>query len=1068
MSNIHLFAIVSLLLGCICFFAFKYAKQRKFSGLIVFSLLLAGLVLRIIIAINQTGFSYDIQAFSAWADRMYQVGPSKFYSPDVFTDYPPLYMLVLYLVGLLRSVFQIEHFSNLHILLLKIPAIICDLVCSYLIYSEANKHFSQSRALVLMSTYLFLPAIILNSSAWGQIDATHTLIVILMCLLLKDTKMIPAYIVYAIGVLLKPQTLIFTPLLLVGIWDQVFLNGFQKKNFYQNLLGGLAVILGMIVFCLPFGIDSVFKQYLKTLSSYPYASANAYNFWSLIGMNWSDQNTKFLFFSAKTWGSIVIVLIVVFVFLLSRYLKNNQAKYFILGVFITFTMFVFSVRMHERYVYPALALLLFAFIYKPTKALWVCFTGLAVLHYYNAAHVLYFYDPANYNSRVPIILLVSAGMFLLFFYFLYAFNRYLAEENGLKFALMKNSQEKDSKLINRLKRFLFKPSAPIPSSPKVSFSKLDLILLLAIMIVYSSFALYDLGDQKAPLTRYEMQQDDSIVLQFPEDAQPQILSYYIAPPHDISFTLETGQATEDDWNYTEQIIWQNVFSWSNTSLPEKVRFAKLTLHSLNASVIELTFLDDKGNVVLPENASEYKTLFDESSLHPQVASFRNSMYFDEIYHARTAYEYLHGLPTYEYTHPPMGKIFISLGIALFGMNPFGWRIIGTLFGIFMLPFLYLFGKRITKSTTAAALSCWLFAFDFMHFVQTRIATIDVYVTFFIIVMYYFMYKYCTLSFYDQGLRKTFIPLGICGIAMGFAIACKWTGIYAAAGLSILFFANLLKRYKEYLYAKASPQGRTGTISHDKILKNFLPYNVKTIGFCLIFFIVIPLAIYLLSYLPFVDPVNPGLLNKAVANQTNMFNYHSMLDVEHSFSSLWFEWPIMIRPVWFYSRVVSNTLREGISTFGNPLIWWIGVPAFIYQLYLLFRRSKSSLARNSTGLKNHLRKSTTDLTHEELYSTSFLTIGYLAVYLPWVFVSRLTFIYHYFPSVPFAILLIIQSLMQWKKRVAKRTFLIGTCIYAVLVFGLFILFYPILAGTPVEQSFVIKYLRWLPDWIFVAN
>ena len=77
------------------------------------------------------------------------------------------------------------------------------------------------------------------------------------------------------------------------------------------------------------------------------------------------------------------------------------------------------------------------------------------------------------------------------------------------------------------------------------------------------------------------------------------------------------------------------------------------------------------------------------------------MYFDEIYHARTAYEFLHGLPTYENTHPPLGKILISVGIAIFGMNPFGWRIMGTLFGIAMLPFLYLLWKKMTGNTPSS-------------------------------------------------------------------------------------------------------------------------------------------------------------------------------------------------------------------------------------------------------------------------------------------------------------------------------------------------------------------------------
>ena len=53
---------------------------------------------------------------------------------------------------------------------------------------------------------------------------------------------------------------------------------------------------------------------------------------------------------------------------------------------------------------------------------------------------------------------------------------------------------------------------------------------------------------------------------------------------------------------------------------------------------------------------------------PEAISQLNSMYFDEIYHGRTGYEQLHRMPVYETTHPPLGKDFIMLGIALFGMT----------------------------------------------------------------------------------------------------------------------------------------------------------------------------------------------------------------------------------------------------------------------------------------------------------------------------------------------------------------------------------------------------------------
>ena len=98
------------------------------------------------------------------------------------------------------------------------------------------------------------------------------------------------------------------------------------------------------------------------------------------------------------------------------------------------------------------------------------------------------------------------------------------------------------------------------------------------------------------------------------------------------------------------------------------------------------------------------------------------------------------------------------------MNPFGWRFSGVVFGILMLPFVYLFSKKLFKKSWLSCVLTIAFAFDFMHFVQTRIATIDVYVTFFIMFMYYFMYKYYAQDFNKVSLKESFKPLLLAGVS----------------------------------------------------------------------------------------------------------------------------------------------------------------------------------------------------------------------------------------------------------------------------------------------------------------
>ncbi len=1040
MTNIHLsvgFAVILFL----CCYSFMHKKSFSLPDKSIYWLLGAGLVIRLIFAVTAEGFYGDIICFGQWAERIYTLGPANFYSPDVFTDYPPGFMYVLYIIGALRSLLNITPYSGAHLLLIKLPSIACDLACTYVVYREGKKRCNSTQGLVLAASYLFNPAIILNSSLWGQVDSVFTLAIILLCLYLVDGKMYSAYIVFGIGILLKPQTLVFTPVLLVAMLDYIFLKDFSYKKLFHHLVVGLSVILCMIIPCLPFGLKNVISQYMTTLGSYPYASVNAYNFWSLLGLNWSSQYGTFLSISYKNWGLLVILFIVLLTFIISLRNKNDRSKYPMLAAFIILTMFIFSVRMHERYMYPGLLLLLFAYLYKPVKANYLCYAGFSIMHLYNTAHVLFFYEPHNYNAKAPAILLTSAGMV---FCIIYLYSNILRFYNGKNstIAITMNTQSTNTANTSFFNiESWFGKKEPAPSTRQTVFTKLDLGLLIGIMVLYSTFALHDLGNRFAPVTTYDMLQGDSITLEFEENNLPTTMSYYIAPWHDRHFTLEGKNTIDSDWGSHGEVTLKNVFTWQEITLPNSQRYLRLTLSDYQASLLDITFTDVNGNVVTPLNASEYDALFDENSMRPEHSSYRDSMYFDEIYHGRTAYEFLNGLSTYENTHPPLGKVFISLGVAVFGMNPFGWRIAGTLFGIAMLPFLYLLGKRITHNTPAAALACFIFAFDFMHFTQTRLATIDVYITFFVILMYYFMYKYCSMSFYDTPLKNTLIPLGACGVCMGLGIASKWTGVYAGAGLAILFFGCLLRRYQEYRYAVSKPKGSTNGISHNYILKKFVPYTKKTIGFCMIFFVAVPVVIYILSYIPFVDSSHPGLLDKMLANQTSMFNYHNDLDATHPYSSSWYEWPTMVRPIWYYSNIVSDTVREGISAFGNPLVWWIGIPAFLFMIYLVWKKRDMTAA--------------------------FLIVGYLAQYLPWFFVTRITFIYHYFPSVAFLVLMIIHSIMQLKKCVSKRIFLSCILVYGIAVFALFLLFYPVLSGQPVESSFVTTYLRWFDDWVLIS-
>ena len=208
---------------------------------------------------------------------------------------------------------------------------------------------------------------------------------------------------------------------------------------------------------------------------------------------------------------------------------------------------------------------------------------------------------------------------------------------------------------------------------------------------------------------------------------------------------------------------------------------------------------------------------------------------------------------------------------------------------------------------------------------------------------------------------------------------------------------------------------------------------------MVFFVLVPGLIYLLSYIPFVGRES-GLWDKMIANQKYMFSYHANLDATHAYSSHWYEWPTMVRPIFYYSGIISDTTREGISAFGNPLVWWIGIPAFAYMVYLVFKK-KDRIAM-------------------------FICIGYLAQYLPWMLVDRCTFIYHYFPSVPFVVLMIMYAALTLKDLLPEKRYYMALGIYALVAVALFALFYPVLSGQTVSIKYVDIFLRWMKSWVLI--
>ena len=96
------------------------------------------------------------------------------------------------------------------------------------------------------------------------------------------------------------------------------------------------------------------------------------------------------------------------------------------------------------------------------------------------------------------------------------------------------------------------------------------------------------------------------------------------------------------------------FADSETPYPlQSARYVRITAEKAGLELYEIAFRDEDGSLIevqniVQENAladamTDAAALIDEQDTVPEIPSYYNGTYFDEIYHARTAYELLHGL-----------------------------------------------------------------------------------------------------------------------------------------------------------------------------------------------------------------------------------------------------------------------------------------------------------------------------------------------------------------------------------------------------------------------------------------
>ncbi|MGB7415241.1 MAG: phospholipid carrier-dependent glycosyltransferase [Thermosynechococcaceae cyanobacterium] len=415
----------------------------------------------------------------------------------------------------------------------------------------------------------------------------------------------------------------------------------------------------------------------------------------------------------------------------------------------------------------------------------------------------------------------------------------------------------------------------------------------------------------------------------------------------------------------------------------------------------------------------------------------NTLVFDEIYFARFGHNYLTHTPFFD-AHPPLGKYFIAIAIGLKGFTPWGYRWMNALVGSLIPVIVAGIAYRLSHRPRFALFAGGFAVLDGLLLVESRYALINIY-----LLLFGLLTHYCFLTALEK--QRSWQWLTLTGICIGATIGVKWNGLWLILGpYGVWVLCYGLSRLR--LLPTWKPATRLARLSP--------LIMVGYIG-------IIAVTCYSLIWIPHLQQnVNYNFWQV----HSEILSYHRRIGdgpAVHPYCAAWYTWPWMLRPLsYFYQRGVSpdgpmpvygpslptdaTPWIFDVHGMGNPPLWWFSTLAMALLLgqlvYWGFSRLETS---QRIAPSAPLRLNST------MWVPLYLCVNYAANLLPWVLVSRCTFIYHYLPAAIFSSMAAAWLIDRWLD--ASRPLKLTAVTILGLVLLSFIFWLPIYLGLPLSQT-----------------
>ncbi|HKU68776.1 MAG TPA: phospholipid carrier-dependent glycosyltransferase [Candidatus Baltobacteraceae bacterium] len=1034
-------------------------------------LIAAGLVIRLLFMGNE-GFSSDVSTFEAWALTLAQHPFSEFYASTKFADYPPGYFYILWLVGHLYA--AIAPHGNIELLkyLVKLPAVVMDLVDGWLIYAIVRRFASERWALGAAALFILNPAMIFISAAWGQVDSISSGLALwgIYLLLASDDRderravgpIVLAWVALSYSLLIKPQAAVLIPLFLAFAFT-------RPERLRARLIGTGAGIAAALLFglllTLPFHpaynpVDAygwLLGKYTFAKNVYSYNSVNAFNLWSILHGFWDPDSQTIAFLPQYIWGIALVAAAVILTVV--RYVQARTAQALLEScAILTLAFFMLATRMHERYIFDGLT---FAIVCLPfaRRYLWasIVFTITLFVNLFYSLTYLYVMsgtvqsavNPRDIWPAVthPLSLLNVATFFFL----------------GYMFLGQENVQPSGAGAAPEPEPLVIGPAIATMSRARKWFNPREGLASMVWPLDYLLASLFGVVSFIVSYVNYWLPNEKIFdEIYFARAAEEYLTGKYIyenthPPLTKLIITLSTmlfgGMPHGDNpagWRFLDvvfgaiAIVVIYAFAKRLTRSTLFSSFAAIMLVADGMHFVQSRIATPEGIVVVFSLGALYAFyrfwIASQSTVRPFEPN--STLRFAISLAGAIVLGCISGFLVNRFGNPPgqanaAGFIVASV---YFGT---GWYL---LMRLWVVPrciarpaselITYADGTRILRAGSQLDIqNPYNRAFKKDLTIDEDEAAIT-------------YRRDASVSYATPEGSATYTPgevvddqgetekgkhatawLVAFTVLLGALVASKWYGVMAY-GVSFIVIAFVwLQRY--WAEGRAKRWGN--------------PYGFR-LDVALAAIVFISMSVYVAAWIPELvrhvqPPGDTGAANvsELVYRQYTMFEYHDQLKATHPYQSSWWQWPLDLRPIAYYWKDLRTGTAASdpnaccvaeITSLPNPLIVWFGLLCVPLVAVLAW--------------------------YEKNKGYALLVLAYLLQWLPWAKSPRITFAYHFYVDVPIIILcnvIILQRLWNWQfghseSRLYAR---IAAGAYVAAVVLAFVWFYPILAGVPLPWN-----------------